>query len=79
MLYGTVGGVWTQANASAGVPGATLSRSKDYAGVQFGLGMETMLTPHIGARVEYLESRYAKQGAITPSSGKTQSGLIYKF
>ena len=79
MLYAAVGGVWTRANGLLTVPGATVSAGQNYAGVQFGLGMETMLTSHIGARIEYLESRYAKQNYLTPSSGTTQSGLIYKF
>jgi len=78
-LYGEIGGAWTHAQASAATPGFSLSAGKDYVGAQFGLGVETMLTPHIGARVEYIETRYAKQDGFTPTTAKTQSGLIYKF
>ncbi len=79
MLYGAIGGVYTHGDASATFAGIPYSAGSDFGGVQYGLGVETMLTPHIGVRVEYLESRYAASNHITPSLGKTQSGLIYKF
>ncbi|MBY6242998.1 outer membrane protein [Methylosinus sp. Sm6] len=85
LLFGSVG--WTQTYAqltTAGLGG--LETSHVFSGVQFGAGMETMLTAHVGARLEYLQSFYDKYASVLgstidarPTIGKTRAAVIYKF
>lgn len=57
-----------------------------FSGVQFGGGLETMVTPHIGTRLEYLQTFYDKYASIMgsftdarPAAGKARAAVIYKF
>ena len=85
LWFGSVG--WTQTNGrltTAGLGGIAASHA--FSGVQFGAGMETMLTAHVGARLEYLHSFYDKYASVLgspidarPTTGKTRAAVIYKF
>ncbi|WP_159727274.1 outer membrane protein [Methylosinus sp. Ce-a6] len=85
LLFGTAG--WTQTYgrlATAGFFG--IGASHAFAGFQLGGGMETMLTEHVGARLEYLHSFYDKYAAVLgsaidarPTTGKSRAAVIYKF
>jgi len=85
LLFGTAG--WTQTYARLTTWGlAGLGTSHLFSGVQFGGGVETMLTAHVGARVEYLHSFYDKYASMLgspvdarPTTGKTRAAVIYKF
>lgn len=85
LLFGTAG--WTQTYGrltTAGLGG--IGTSHAFTGVQLGGGMETMLTEHVGARLEYLHSFYDKYAAVLgsaidarPTTGKTRAAVLYKF
>ncbi|BGE87478.1 outer membrane beta-barrel protein [Methylosinus sp. 3S-1] len=85
LLFGTVG--WTQTYGrltTAGLGG--IETSHLFSGVQLGGGVETMLTTHLGARLEYLHSFYDKYAGVLgssidarPTTGKTRAAVIYKF
>jgi len=85
LAFASVG--WSQTGGeltTAGLGG--LQTSHAFSGVQFGGGLETMVTPHIGARLEYLQTYYDKYAAILgssvdarPTAGKTRAAVVYKF
>ncbi|OAI31528.1 hypothetical protein A1351_21525 [Methylosinus sp. R-45379] len=85
LLFGTAG--WTQTYGrltTAGLLG--ISASHAFTGFQLGGGMETMLTEHVGARLEYLHSFYDKYAAVLgsaidarPTTGKARAAVLYKF
>ncbi|WP_036286491.1 outer membrane protein [Methylosinus sp. PW1] len=85
LLFGTAG--WSQTYGrltTVGLFGTSASHA--FTGFQLGGGMETMLTEHVGARLEYLHSFYEKYAAVLgsstdarPTTGKTRAAVIYKF
>jgi len=85
LLFGSAG--WTQTYGRLTTVGlGGIGASHAFSGVQFGAGMETMLTAHVGARLEYLHSFYDKYASVLgspidarPTTGKTRAAVIYKF
>ncbi|MDJ0448915.1 outer membrane beta-barrel protein [Methylocystis sp. JR02] len=85
LAFASVGWTQTYARLTTGGLGG-LTTSHVFSGVQLGGGVETMLTPHIGARLEYLHSFYGKYASVlgssidaTPTAGKTRAAVVYKF
>lgn len=85
LAFASVG--WSQTGGrltTIGVGG--LQASHVFNGVQFGGGLETMVTPHVGARLEYLQTFYDRYASVLgssidarPTAGKTRAAVIYKF
>lgn len=85
LLFGTAG--WAQTHGqltTVGLGGITANHL--FTGFQFGGGLETMLTAHVGARLEYLQSFYDKYASVlgssidaTPTAGKARAAVVYKF
>lgn len=84
LAFASVGWTQTYGRLTSGFGGLTAAHV--FSGVQLGGGVETMLTPHIGARLEYLHSFYGKYASVlgasvdaTPTAGKTRAAVVYKF
>lgn len=84
LAFASVG--WSQTGGQLTTPLGALQTSHVFNGVQFGGGLETMVTPHVAARLEYLQTFYGKYASIlgssidaTPTTGKTRAAVIYKF
>ena len=85
LLFGTAG--WAQTHGQLSTVGlGGINASHVFAGFQFGGGSETMLTAHVRARLEYLQSFYDKYASVlgssmdaTPTAGKARAAIVYKF
>lgn len=84
LAFASVG--WSQTGGQLTTSLGVLQTSHVFNGVQFGGGLETMITPHIAARLEYLQTFYGKYASILgsaidarPTAGKTRAAVIYKF
>lgn len=84
LAFASIG--WSQTGGQLTTPFPGLQASHVFNGVQVGGGLETMVTPHIAARLEYLQTFYGKYASIlgssidaTTTAGKTRAGVIYKF
>lgn len=85
LAFASIG--WSQTGGKLSTVGlGGLQTSHAFGGLQFGGGLETMLTAHIGARLEYLQTFYDKYAAVMgssvdarPTGGKTRAAVIYKF
>lgn len=85
LAFGTAG--WSQTEGRLATMGfGGINTSRVFSGVQFGGGLETMVTPRIGARVEYLHTFYDKYANVLglsidarPTAGKARAAVIFKF
>ncbi len=77
MLYGKVG--YIRAKFEADADGYSDDNSRN--GLQLGLGMETMLTNNVSAKIEYDWNHYAKfnGGDARPQVNSVKLGVAYHF
>ena len=81
LLYITGG--WSFEGGAAALTSPTLGLSDHSVirGPQLGLGLDTMFSTHVGARLEYLQTFYSPQaaGAVAATAGVSRAGLLYHF
>ncbi len=86
MLYMLAGYTHARYKLKINVPLGSISFKEGYDGFHVGAGMETRLSEHLSARVEYRFTQYGKEDwdtggivRIEPSSHKGMVGLVWNF
>ena len=86
MLYILGGYTHARYKLKINVPLGSVSFKENYDGFHLGAGMETKLSAHLSARVEYRFTQYGKEDwdtggiiNIEPSSHKGMIGLVWNF
>ncbi len=86
MLYMLAGYTHARYKLKINVPLGSVSFKEGYDGFHVGAGMETRLSEHLSARVEYRFTQYGKEDwdtggiiRIEPSSHKGMLGLVWNF
>lgn len=81
MLYGKVGYVRGKFTADANVEGYNFSDSTNRNGLQLGLGMETMITNNVSAKLEYDYNYFSKfsDTDTRPVVDQVKLGVAYHF
>jgi len=77
MLYGKVGYVRGNFKGTATTTGS--SSTTNFNGLQLGVGMETMVTNNVSAKIEYDYNRYSKKGGSRPQIDTVKLGVAYHF